>query len=71
MPFRNLSFIEIKELASLIDSHSYLLQEHFGSDLPFERKPCSNYIPKPTKKEIENQERIKKTINAFTKRNNI
>ena len=53
----------------MIDSHSYLLQEHFGSELPTEQTPVSFHYPsKTTLKDKENQARIAETIERLKTR---
>ena len=67
MLFRNLSYMEIKEISSLIDSHSFLLQNHFGDNLPFERVSSKSYPIKETltKEDQLNKTRIDEIINRF------
>ena len=65
MMFRNLQPFELKQLDSLLNTHSYILQNHSGIDLPTEQVPRSYpYHIKP-KQETQKQQRINKTLEKY------
>ena len=65
MMFRNLQPFELKQLDSVLNAHSYILQNHLGIDLPTEQIPrCYPYHIKP-ERETQDKERIAKTIKKF------
>lgn len=68
MLFRNLHTLEeLKEASSLIDTHSYLLQEHYGNNLPTLITPRTQEYKKTPKINKDN-DRINQIIKEFTNR---
>ena len=69
MMFRNLQPFELKQLDSVLNTHSYILQNHPGINLPTLQTPRSTpVIYNRSQKTTCKEKRIAETIQNFIKK---